>query len=317
MPEVSICIPAYNQAERLKKAIDSVLVQSFFDYEIVITDDSPGTSVEELVNKYNLPHKIKYYKNEVTLGSPENWNESIRKATGKYIKILHHDDWLNFNDSLEKYVALLHNNPASDFGFSATQALSPSGYRYVHAIGDAQLSELKINPLLLCVTNMIGAPSTTIFRNNSVLEFDAKLKWHVDTDYYIRRIIKNQQIAYSPELLVVTYLLEGRVSDECKGNKQIEVYEYFYMLEKITKEKQYQSFKHLKVGVLKAIAVCTEYSITGIDEIKDCGFNGKVHASVRTYLLINKFSPAAAKLFIKLLRKSNWLIALQTEKQWV
>ena len=144
MPKVSICIPAYNRADRLKKAIDSVLLQSFTDYEIVITDDSPDTLVEELVSGYNLPNKIKYYKNAVTLGSPENWNEAIRKATGKYIKILHHDDWLNFDDSLEKYVALLNNNPASDFGFSATQALSPSGYSYVHAIDDAQLNDLKI-----------------------------------------------------------------------------------------------------------------------------------------------------------------------------
>lgn len=312
MPEVSICIPAYNQAERLEKAINSVLVQTFTDYEIVITDDSLDTSVKEVVAKYNLPNKIKYYKNQVTLGSPENWNESIRKATGKYIKILHHDDWLNFNDSLEKYVALLDDNPESEFGFSATQALSPSGFGYVHVIGDTQLNELKKNPLLLCVTNMIGAPSTTIFRNNTALEFDPKLKWHVDTDYYIRRINKNQKIVYSPELLVVTYLLEGRVSDECKGNRQIEVFEYFYMLEKITKEKQYKSAKHLKVSVLRAIALCTEYNIAGVNEIRDCGFKGTLHASIRTYLLINRFSSLVAMLFIKLLRKSNWVIALQT-----
>ncbi len=63
-----------------------ILIQTYTDFEIVITDDSPDDSVADLVEKYQSRKDIRYYKNEKPLGTPENWNEAIRKANGKWIK---------------------------------------------------------------------------------------------------------------------------------------------------------------------------------------------------------------------------------------
>lgn len=302
MSKVSICIPAYNQAVHLKKTIDSVLCQTYHDYEIVITDDSPGTVVADLVMNYNLPDRIKYYKNASVLGSPENWNESIRKATGEYIKILHHDDWFNFEDSLSKYVQLLDENREADFAFSATQAIFPQGKDWVHKISEMQLSSLKEHPLLLYTNNLIGAPSTTIIRNSPTLHFDPNLKWHVDIEYYIRQIKNNPAIIYSPELLVVTFLADGRVSDECKGNKELEVFEYFYLLNLISSDKKNYSSSSYKNCILKAMTVCKEYEIKSVTDIRNCGYMGSIPHQIKTWMALNIVSPVLGKGYSKFLR---------------
>ena len=90
-PKVSVIIPTYNNVESLKRTLNSVLVQDFEDYEVIITDDSDNESLQKFLLNYPLP-KIKYFKNSKKLGSPENWNEGLRIACGEYIKIMHHDD---------------------------------------------------------------------------------------------------------------------------------------------------------------------------------------------------------------------------------
>ena len=302
MPKVSICIPAYNQAEHLKKTIDSILRQTYTYYEIVITDDSPGTIVSDLVSGYNLPNKIKYFKNLSTLGSPENWNESIRRASGEYIKILHHDDWLNYDDSLAKYVSLLDDNPGVDFAFSATRAIDPKGGDWMHGISSEELQLLKENPLILSNNNLVGAPSTTIFRRNTELKFDSNLKWHVDIENYIRQISKNNTLAYSPESLVVTFIAEGRVSDECIGNREVEVFEYFYLFDKVTRSKFKYKAKALKGCMLRAIAICNNYKIERVQDIRNCGYDGDIHPSIKNWLFLNQFSSLFGKLYLKFLR---------------
>jgi glycosyltransferase involved in cell wall biosynthesis len=301
LPKVSICIPAYNQIEYLKRAIDSVLIQSFKDYEIIITDDSSSDTVTNFIKRYQHSDVIKYFKNPAALGSPENWNEGIRKASGEYIKILHHDDWLNYDYSLAKYVALLNDNPEADFAFSATQAINPNGKDWVHSISIEQLKKLQLDPLLLYTNNLIGAPSTTIFKNNGEMFFDRNLKWLVDIDYYLRQLNKNKNVAYSPELLTVTFLAHGRITDECTNNKKVEVYEYFYLLNVILKKKKKYKKEDIKVCIMKALNICKKYEISNENQIKECGYYGAVPPSIKSYFMINRFSHFLAKTYLKLL----------------
>ena len=89
-PGVSLCIPTYNQVDSLRKVLDSIAAQDFGDYEIIITDDSPGDSISQLLREYSFKGEVRYFKNSVRKGSPENWNQAIHHASGDYIKVLHH-----------------------------------------------------------------------------------------------------------------------------------------------------------------------------------------------------------------------------------
>lgn len=97
MDIVSIIIPTYKRSIFLKRAIDSVLKQSYKNIEIIVVDDNFCNSIErkkteEIMLNYAKEKKIKYLKNKNNLGGALSRNEGIKIATGKYISFLDDDD---------------------------------------------------------------------------------------------------------------------------------------------------------------------------------------------------------------------------------
>lgn len=305
MPKVSICIPAYNQAAYLKKTIDSVLFQTFDDYEIIITDDSPNESVKDLVNSFDRNDTIKYFKNAFTLGSPENWNEGLRNANGEYIKILHHDDWLYDENSLGNYVALLDKNEQADFAFSATKACSTLNGDYIHSATHEQLKSLRKEPTVLYSNNFVGAPSNTIFRNKKDFHFDKNIKWLVDIDFYIRMLQSNGTFVFTDAVLSVTNLPEGRVSDHCANDKNIELFEYFYVLNKLRHFKNKMLKKSYTQLLLEAIRICNKYLVFDKSDIRQSGYTGAIPLPILTYFKLYKASKLSARAYLKMLRTNQ------------
>ena len=232
MPKVSIIIPTYNSKTSFLRALNSVLQQNYQDYEIVITDDSTNSEIENIVKALSM-EKIKYYKNAVKLGAPENWNEGIRHASGEYIKILHHDDWLSKVDGLEKFVKMLDENPKSDFGYSKSVDVNCDTGKQKHRHAEKYVQSIKTDFKELINHNRIGAPSVIIFRNGLNIFFDKNLKWLVDIDFYIRLILKNNNIAFINEELINIGLQENRLTDSCINEEDLEEKEKKYVKNKI------------------------------------------------------------------------------------
>lgn len=288
MPKVSICIPAFEQVEYLKKTLDSIQVQSFTDYEIVLTDDSRSDIVKDLIGKYDFNGKLNYIRNVNQLGSPENWNEAVRKASGEYIKIVHHDDWFAHENSLAEFVKLLDNNPNADLGFSDSYVIFEGGEKWIHSVTEFQLNKIIKHPHSLFQCNYIGAPTATIYRKNEKIFFDSRLKWLVDLDFYIRLLNNNNSVIYCKKALVVTFSASGRVTDYCKDNKVIEVFEYFYVFHKIIKANPFYKLKKLRSNFSVLISVCKKYDIKSIKDIRQCGYDGNVHWLIKLYFILNK-----------------------------
>lgn len=92
--KVSVIIPTYNRLELLKESVQSVLKQTFTDYELIISDNysQDGTQAWALkLAKKN--HRITYFRNSKNLGMVANWNTGINKAQGEYLTILMDDDF--------------------------------------------------------------------------------------------------------------------------------------------------------------------------------------------------------------------------------
>lgn len=115
---VSIRTPAYKRTQSLKRLLDSILSQTYHLYEVIITDDSPGTEVFDLVSLHPLAAAIKYFKNDLRLGAAGNWNESIRRAKGDWIKIMHNNDWFGNPSALKVFADSARHSPDSSFLFS-------------------------------------------------------------------------------------------------------------------------------------------------------------------------------------------------------
>lgn len=290
-PMVSICIPAYKQVEYLRQTLASIAQQSFADYEIILTDDSSDDAVKNLVTEFDFGGKLQYFKNAKGLGSPENWNESMRRAQGEYIKILHHDDWFAGPDSLAAFVQMLQDNPKADFGFCPSIVqYGSNGRRRMHDVLPAQVEILRSEPTALFYGNIIGAPSATIFRRSVGIYFDPQLKWLVDFDFYMRVLLRNPVFVFHAEPLIVNVTeAEHNVTNECINNKDADLGEHFYVYQKIkahipsTRQRKY-------VAMLADLLV--RYRVTSRAEMERYGYRGEMGVFLWMILRLNSFAPA-------------------------
>src|SRR4030042_5052103 len=105
MPTVSIIIPTYNRAHLVMRAINSVLDQSFQDFEIIIVDDASRDNTEKMVSGIR-DKRIFYIRHEKNRGGSAARNTGIKQARGEYIAFLDSDDeWLP--EKLEKQLKVL------------------------------------------------------------------------------------------------------------------------------------------------------------------------------------------------------------------
>ena len=239
-PHVSICIPAYQQVDYLRETLRSVQTQNYEDYELIISDDTQDDSVQQLVATFDFNDRLRYYRNPVALGSPENWNAAVAYAKGTYIKILHHDDRLAHPSALSAFVKLLDEHPEADFAFGSSMVENVvNGKKRVLRPTKAQIKEILLNPNQLFFGNIIGAPSATIYRNGLSINYDGRMKWLVDIDFYFRILQKNKYFAYSPEVLITTPTnATHQVTELCKNNALVEINEHLFLYQKMDKNLQ-------------------------------------------------------------------------------
>ena len=229
---ISICIPAFQRTDYLKRLLDSIHIQTYPHFEVVITDDSPGFEVKELAELHPVSPKIRYYKNQSVLGTPENWNEGIRKAKSEWIKIMHDDDWFSGPQSLRQFADQIRKNEYG-FYFSAFSDAYADGRVVPRDISDHHLNALQRNPEKLLAANRIGPPSVVLFRKDVSILFDNRMQWLVDVDFYIRYLTSHPPAHYIAENLILIGISESQVTRSSFGNRQIEIPERFLLAEKL------------------------------------------------------------------------------------
>jgi glycosyltransferase involved in cell wall biosynthesis len=252
MPKVSICIPCYNNADEVGRLLDSIISQSYTDYEVNISDDSTNDETMKLVEGYRLRiAKMNYIHNEKPYGHIFNWNAAIKMAAGEYIKIMFSDDWFTDKDSLGELVNLLDNNNEAIFAFSGSRQVMLDGQN----IGNMQhvtsehnkasydryapknyIDKLRRDYRYLFQSNQIGAPSATIYRRDKdgkVTLFDEKSNWASDVFLYFDLFGKskapNKAFAYTEKPLISIGVHENQYT-ETFSERDMRIYnDYKYM----------------------------------------------------------------------------------------
>ena len=272
---VSICVPAYKRIDFLQRLLDSIFVQTFRNFEVVVTDDSPDDSVRNLCDQYQNKFLLRYYRNAHTLGTPANWNEAIRKSSGEWVKLMHDDDWFADENSLQYFIETIDKNNSLSFVFSAYQNVSlgngqskkifPEPFRY---------KMLGRNPATLLSANCIGPPSVVLHKKNDLILYDTRLKWLVDIDFYMRYLSATRAV-YIPAVLVNIGISGQQVTKDAFGNRQVEVPENFLLLEKTG------------TGILKNILVFDAWwrlirnlRIRNKDDIRQSGYEGPIPSRI-------------------------------------
>lgn len=106
---VSIIMPSYNTDSYIEETINSVMLQTYKNWELIIVDDCSSDNSDEVVSKYLTDKRVHYYKNEKNSGAAVSRNTALSKAKGKWIAFLDSDDlWLA--DKLEKQISFMQQN---------------------------------------------------------------------------------------------------------------------------------------------------------------------------------------------------------------
>ena len=108
---VSIGMPVFNGEEFIEEAIDSILSQTFKDFELIISDNASTDRTQAICLSYaSRDRRIHYYRNKKNLGGPNNYNRVFELSSGEYFKWAAYDDVL-CPSFLERCVSILDSDP--------------------------------------------------------------------------------------------------------------------------------------------------------------------------------------------------------------
>jgi len=137
-PKVSIYIPVYNTEKYIGETIESVLNQTYSEFELIVVDDCSQDGTVEIIKNYvERDNRIRFYQNECNLGMMPNWNHALSLCNGQYIGKLDADD-LWSETFVEKCVAILDQD--------REVGLVCSGYKNINEKGKDILEEDYLPP---------------------------------------------------------------------------------------------------------------------------------------------------------------------------
>ncbi|MBC5841200.1 glycosyltransferase family 2 protein [Flavobacterium sp. F-380] len=222
MPFFSVIVPLYNKENFIEATLQSILDQSFFDFEILIIDDSSTDSSLKIANTL-ASAKVKIIQHKKNQGLSAARNSGIKMASGQYIAFLDADDCWDVN-YLETIVGLIDKYPEAKLFatnyleiYSKTVSLTPRtklqfpGSNFlVHDFFKSSLNQPIYCPSSLCV-------SKAVF--NSIGCYEEKITFGEDVDFNIR-VNTTFQLAYSTSSLVkYTVNSENQITTSTLKNK--------------------------------------------------------------------------------------------------
>jgi glycosyltransferase involved in cell wall biosynthesis len=126
-PKVSVVVPNYNHARFLRQRVDSILRQTYQDFELILLDDCSADDSRSIISSYAADPRVRIQFNEVNSGSPfKQWNRGVRLARGEYVWIAESDDYAN-ERLLERLLKVLEKDPEVTFAYCRSWRISEDG----------------------------------------------------------------------------------------------------------------------------------------------------------------------------------------------
>ena len=201
MPTVSVVMPAYNAAAFVRRAVDSVLAQTWSDLELLGVDDGSTDATRDVLASYGDRLRVLPKLNG---GPAAARNHGLRHARGKYVAFLDADDWW-LPQKLERQVALMAGRPELGFCSTATRVVTAAG----EPAGDwpcCTSTEPLPDLLFMRSAAVSGSTSGVLAHRSLLLEaagFDETLRGFEDPDLWIRLSARAGYACLSETLTVV------------------------------------------------------------------------------------------------------------------
>lgn len=247
-PKVSVIIPTYNRADLLPRAINSVLNQTFKDFELIVVDDGSTDNTKELISDFQKKdNRIQYIWQENSGAPAKPKNTGIKNSKGEFLAFLDSDDeWLP--EKLEKQLKLFEKD--KDLGIVGCNCWNIYVGEKYRKTKYRIKNNTKDNPIRILEDCFIFSSSSVViprFVFNDVSLYDESFKVSDDWDLYIR-ILKKYRFNFVDDFLLNYYVHYNNISKE-GSIKQAE--DYINLIKK--HEKDYNSNLLAKSIILRYV----------------------------------------------------------------
>lgn len=216
-PSVSVVIPVYNGERFLVEAIDSVLSQTFADFELIILDNCSTDSSFDIAKNYaEKDQRVRVIRNSENIGMVGNWNLAVLEATGDFIKLLCADDQIE-PSHLQDFVEIFQSHPNVTLVTAIERFIGDSEVEkdpsYYPATGDIEGRWAQNH--LLTHRNWVGCPSSVMFRRDSLRVGIFNMMWKdylTDFDLWLR-ILSSGDLYVIPRVLTSIRLHQGQITN--------------------------------------------------------------------------------------------------------
>lgn len=175
---VSIIMPSYNTGIYIKETIESVISQTYKNWELIIVDDCSTDNTDEVVNPFLKDCRIQYIKNKINYGAAMSRNRALRKAKGKWIAFLDSDDlWMPMK--LEKQIKFMNQN---GYHFSYTNYIeidSQSKTNGIRVTGPKRITKTRMHNYCWpgCLTVMYDAVEVGMIQISNIKKNNDYAMW--------------------------------------------------------------------------------------------------------------------------------------------
>ncbi len=204
-PKVSVCIPVYNCKEFIRESIDSVLLQTYRDFELIIADNASNDGTADIIKGYS-DRRVKYYRNDTNIGLVKNWDKCLELSKGQYFKILPADDIL-LPGCLEEQVKVLDDNKNKNVVMAASSRVVIDGsgkklfIRGLSKMTGVMRSADVLRKVVLSGGNLIGEPGGVLVLRDVAVKAGKFSDTATDIDFW-SRVLESGDLYYSAEPLV-------------------------------------------------------------------------------------------------------------------
>ncbi len=240
-------MPTYNYGRFLPEAIESVLNQTFGDFELLILNDCSNDNSAEVIAHYAAKdRRIRAHLNSTNLGMVQNCNLGLQLAQGEYLKFLFSDDTLAARTTLEKFARMLDENPSATLVSCARKVVDQDSKPTTIW---AQLGKPGIKKgddiILLCLGemhNLIGEPSAVMFRKRDAGRgFSSRYRQIMDQEFWMH-LLEKGDLVYTSEPLS-TFRSHAAQETEMNRSTKLGEKEHLMLLEEYLQKPLLRSAK--------------------------------------------------------------------------
>ncbi|MBU1160254.1 MAG: glycosyltransferase [Patescibacteria group bacterium] len=234
-PKITVLMPVYNCEKYLNEAIDSILNQTFKDFEFLIINDGSIDKSLEIIKKYK-DNRIKIINNEKNLGIVKTLNRGLKLASGKYIARMDADD-ISMPERFEKQIEFLEKNTDIVLVGTAFNVINENGKLIEKRILPTSPEEIKKK---LIKANILCHPSVMFIKKicSQIGLYDENWQYVEDYDFYFRVANKFKMA----NLKQVLFSWRVNMSGTCTTRTKIQKEKALKLQLRAISDRQYSSF---------------------------------------------------------------------------